>query len=80
MERESESVICSVLFDVLLPHGLTIACQAPLSMDSPGKNAGLDCHALLQGIFLIEGLNPHLLCLLPYQAGSLPLATPGVPS
>ena len=24
----------------------------------------LDCHALLQGIFLTQGLNPHLLCLL----------------
>ena len=29
----------------------TIACQAPLSMDSPGKNTGVGCHFLLQGIF-----------------------------
>ena len=29
-----------------------IARQAPLSMDSPGKNTGVGCHALLQGIFL----------------------------
>ena len=29
---------------------LTVACQAPLSMDSPGKNTGVDCHALFQGI------------------------------
>ena len=28
--------------------------------DSPGKNAGVDCHALLQGIFPTWGLNPHL--------------------
>ena len=25
--------------------------------DSPGKNAGVGCHALLQGIFLTQGLN-----------------------
>ena len=27
----------------------TVACQAPLSVDSPGKNPGEGCHALLQG-------------------------------
>ena len=26
----------------------TVACQAPLSMDSPGKNTGVGCHFLLQ--------------------------------
>ena len=41
--------------------------------DSPGKNPGVGCHALLQGIFLTQGSNPHLLCLLYWQAGSLPL-------
>jgi len=30
------------------------------------------CHALLWGIFLIQGSNPHLLLLLHWQAGSLP--------
>jgi len=34
------------------------------------------CHALFQGIFLTQGLNPHLL---HWQAGSLPLAPPGKP-
>ena len=29
--------------------------------DSPGRNTGLGCHALLQGIFLTLGLNPRLL-------------------
>ena len=29
-------------------------------MDSPGKNTGVDCPALLQGIFLIQRSNPHL--------------------
>ncbi|XDA84975.1 hypothetical protein R6Z07F_014764 [Ovis aries] len=32
--------------------------------DSPGKNTGVGCHALLQGIFLIQGPN---LCLLHWQ-------------
>ena len=29
--------------------------------DSPGKNSGVGCHALLQGIFPTQGLNPGLL-------------------
>ena len=29
--------------------------------DSPGRNTGVGCHALLQGIFPTPGLNPHLL-------------------
>ena len=29
--------------------------------DSPGKNTGVGCHFLLQGIFLTQGLNPGLL-------------------
>ena len=45
--------------------------------DSPGKNIGMGCHALLQGVFPTEGLNLHLLCLLHWQVGSLPLAPPG---
>ena len=35
--------------------------QAPLSMDFPGKNTGVGCHFLLQGIFLTQGWNPYLL-------------------
>ena len=27
--------------------------------DSPGKNTGVGCHALLQGILLTQGSNPH---------------------
>jgi len=30
----------------------------------PGKNTGVSCHLLLQGIFLTQGSNSHLLCLL----------------
>ena len=34
--------------------------------DSPGKNTGVGCHFLLQGIFLTQESNP---CLLHWQAG-----------
>ena len=34
----------------------------------PGKNTGVGCHALLQGIFLTQGSNRYLLC---WQADSL---------
>ena len=41
-----------------------MACSPPGSSvhgDSPGKNTGVGCHALLQGIFLTQGSNPGLL-------------------
>ena len=47
--------------------------------DSPGKNTGVGCHVLLQGIFLTQGLNLHLLSLLHWQAESLPLNHLGSP-
>ena len=40
------------------------ASQALWSWDSPGNNTAVGCHALLQGIFLTQGLKWHLLCLL----------------
>ena len=49
----------------------TVAHQAPLSMEFPGKNTGMGCHFLLQGIVLTQGLN---LGLLHWQADSLPLS------
>ena len=39
----------------------TVAHYASLSMDSPCKNTGVGCHALLHGIFPIQGLNLYLL-------------------
>ena len=42
--------------------------------DLPGKNTGLGCHFFLQGIFLAQGSNPCLLCLLHWQKDSLPLS------
>ena len=45
--------------------------------DSPGKNTEVGCCFLFQGIFLTQGSNPHLLCLLNWQAGCLSLGPPG---
>ena len=39
----------------------------------------MGCHALLQGIFPTQGLNPCLLWLLHWQVGSLLLLPPGNP-
>ena len=39
----------------------------------------MGCHAFLQRIFLIQGLNLRVLCLLHWQAGSFPLVPPGKP-
>ena len=41
---------------------------------SPGKNTGVGCHFLLQGLFPTQGSNPCLLHLLHWQVSSLPLA------
>ena len=45
--------------------------------NSQGKNSGVGCHALLQGIFLTQGLNSCHLSLLYWQGGYLRLAPPG---
>ena len=39
----------------------TVACRLLCPWDSPSKNTGVDCHFLLQGIILTQGLNPGLL-------------------
>ena len=57
---------CSVISSSLLPHGLQ-PTRLLCPWDSPSKNTGVGCHFLLQGIFLTQGSNPHLLHLLPWQ-------------
>ena len=44
--------------------------------DSLGKNTGVGCHVLLQGIFPTQGWNLCLLRFLHQQADSLPLVPP----
>ena len=57
-----ECSVTSVLSDFFATLW-TVAHQDPLSVhgDSPAKNTGVGCHALLQGNFLTQGSNPHLL-------------------
>ena len=42
--------------------------------DSPGKNTGVGCRALLHGVFPSQGSNLWLFRLRHWEAGSLPLA------
>ena len=54
------------LSDSLWPYGpqpVRLLCP----WDSEGKNNGVGCHALLQGILPTQELNPHLLSLLHWQ-------------
>ena len=54
-------VLCLVIQSCLTlqPHGLYPA-RLLCPWDSPGKNTGVGCHALLQGIFPTQGSNPGL--------------------
>ena len=62
VESEESTVLCLVaqlclsLFDPMdsRPPGSSV------HGDSPGKNTGVDCHDLLQGIFPTQGSNPDL--------------------
>ena len=68
--------VCYVVLVIscyLWPYGMQSA-RLLCPWNSLGKNTGVGCCALLQGIFLTQGLNPLLLCLLHWQVGSLPLA------
>ena len=59
----SAVISCSVKSDSLRPHGLQCA-RVLCPWDSVGKSTGVDCHALLQGIFPTQGSNPGLLRVL----------------
>ena len=48
---------------LLQPHGPWSA-RLLCPWNFLGKNAGVSCHFLLQGILPTQGSNPHLLCLL----------------
>ena len=61
---------------LLRPHGLQpTRLLCPWAF--PGKNPGVGCHFLLQGIFLTQGSNPRLW---HWQADSLPLNYLGSPN
>ena len=50
--------------------------QPPLPMGFSSKNTGVGGLSLLQGTFLTQGSNLHLLGLQHWQVDSLPLALP----
>ena len=64
---------CSVMSDCLPPHKLQPA-RLLCPWDFPGKNIGVGCHFLYQGIFSTQGSNPSLL---HWQANSLTTEPPG---
>ena len=53
----------SVMFSSLQPFGLQ-STRLLCPSDFSGKNIGVGSHFLLQGLFLTQRLNLHLLCLL----------------
>ena len=62
--------VCSVVSDSLQPHRLQFT-RLLCPWNYSGKNTGVGCLVLLQGLFPTQGLN---LCLLPWQVDSLPLS------
>ena len=55
---QSACSVASVMSDSLRPLGLK-PTRLLCPWDFPGKNTGLGCHALPQGIFPTQGLNSH---------------------
>ena len=68
----NKAKMCSVTQSclTLLPFGLEPS-KLLCPWDFPGKNTGVGCHFFLQGIFLTQGWNWHLL---HWQGNSLPLS------
>ena len=72
--RESRgSIFPTVLYFSFCSSSIFHTCQAPLSMDFQGKNIGVGCHSLLQGIFPTQGSNPGLPGLQPDSLLTEPL-------
>ena len=57
----------------------TVAARLLCPLNFPGKNTGVGCHFLLQGIVPTQESNLCLLYLLHWKVGSLPLTSPGKP-
>ena len=57
---ENISISCSVMSEPLWPHGLSPA-RLRCPWELTGKNTGVGCHFLLQGVFPTQGSNLDLL-------------------
>ena len=53
-------ILCVLSHVQVMVTPQTVAHEAPLSVDFPGKNTRLGCHFLTQGIFPTQGLKPLL--------------------
>ena len=77
--KKARSVSRSVVPNSLQPHGLQ-PTRLLCPWDFPGKDTGVGCHFLLQGILTTQGLNAGLLhcrqilCQLSYKGSPLNLA------
>ena len=65
---------CSVVSDSSQPCGLHPA-RLLCPWDSPGKNTGVGCHSLLQGIFLTLGLKGVIVSFLNHPHWAVDLQT-----
>ena len=63
---------CLILYDPTV-----VACQAPLPMGFSRQEYWSGSLCPSPGSLSDQGSNPHLLCLLNWQAGSSPLAPSG---
>ena len=71
------SLSCVQVF--VMPGTICMPARLLCPWDSPGKDTGVGCRFLLQGIFPAQRWNLSLSCFLHWQTGSLPLAPPGKP-
>ena len=84
LPRLAPTVALSKLLRAKSPQSTLLLCgpmdcslpDSSVQRIHPGKNTGVGCQFLRQGIFPVQELNP---CLLRWQEGSLPLAPPGKP-
>ena len=63
LDSQQAYVMCLVIHSCMIlcdPMGWGLPGSS-VNGDSPGKNTGVGCHALLQGIFPTQGLNPGFL-------------------
>ena len=78
----THSTYCAVLSRSVMSDSVTQCMDCSLAGysvhgDSPGKNTGMVCHALLQGIFPTQGIKPRSPTL---KVDSLPSELPEKPS